>query len=71
MSKEDIEASRNIEIKAKFNTIEEFNEAIEIAKNLTKPDNGEIIEQHDVFFNVNNGRLKIRYLKVNIKNTKI
>lgn len=56
-------SSRNIEIKAKVGSNEEFKRRVEIGKKLTGT-GGEIIEQHDVFYNVTNGRLKLRYLKV-------
>lgn len=52
---------RNIEIKAKLADEHELNEKIEIAKQLTGEKEGEILIQHDVFFNVPNGRLKLRY----------
>lgn len=51
---------RNIEIKAKITNESEFNEKVEIAKKLTGK-NPEKINQHDVFFKVSNGRLKLRY----------
>jgi hypothetical protein len=51
---------RNIEIKAKFADKAEFDNKISIAKQLTGSD-GEILIQHDVFFTVPNGRLKLRY----------
>lgn len=53
---------RNIEIKAKVGSDEEFEKRIQIAKDLTKTE-PELIEQRDVFFNSQNGRLKLRYLK--------
>ena len=52
---------RNIEIKAKIANEKEFNEKVEIAKQLTGEKNAEIIVQHDVFFKVPIGRLKLRY----------
>jgi hypothetical protein len=52
---------RNIEIKAKINNDVEFNEKIEIAKKLTGKNEAEVIKQHDVFFEVTQGRLKLRY----------
>ena len=51
---------RNIEIKAKL-TQQEFEEKLEIAKDLTGQTQPEILNQHDVFFKVPNGRLKLRY----------
>lgn len=51
---------RNIEIKAKLADISEFEEKIRIAKELTGQ-HGEVIVQHDVFFKVPNGRLKMRF----------
>lgn len=53
------ETKRNIEIKARIGSNEEFQRRIDIAKELTKTD-GEILPQHDTFFNVPNGRLKLR-----------
>lgn len=52
---------RNIEIKAKLADEKEFNEKVEIAVMLTGDQSAEIIEQHDVFFKVPMGRLKLRY----------
>lgn len=52
---------RNIEIKAKLANEREFNDKVEIAKQLTGEMKAEIIEQHDVFFKVPIGRLKLRY----------
>lgn len=51
---------RNVEIKAKILDAVSFEEKVEIAKKLTGTD-GETIVQHDVFFKVPNGRLKMRY----------
>ena len=59
------ETLRNIEIKAQLHSQEEFLEKCEIAEELTSK-KAEIIPQHDVFFNVTNGRLKLRYLEVNL-----
>ncbi|XP_013100726.2 uncharacterized protein LOC106082645 [Stomoxys calcitrans] len=53
---------RNIEIKARVGSDEEFTKRVEIAKTLTKS-NGEVIVQRDVFFNSQSGRLKLRYLQ--------
>ena len=53
-------SKRNIEIKAKL-TQKEFEEKVEIAKNLTGQTQPDILNQHDVFFKVPNGRLKLRY----------
>lgn len=52
---------RNIEIKAKIANETEFNEKVEIAKKLTGEKEAEIINQHDVFFKVPQGRLKLRF----------
>lgn len=52
---------RNIEIKAKLSDDLEFYEKIEIAKRLTGKSEAEVIKQHDVFFKVTQGRLKLRY----------
>lgn len=54
---------RNIEIKARIQNEAEYKQRVDIAKELTNTD-GEIIPQRDVFFNVTNGRLKLRYLTV-------
>lgn len=54
--------SRNIEIKAQIDGPEAFLRRVEIARQLTGTD-GEIIKQHDVFFNAERGRLKLRYLE--------
>nr|XP_019533946.2 uncharacterized protein LOC109405348 [Aedes albopictus] len=54
--------SRNIEIKAQIAGPEAFQRKVEIARQLTGTD-GEIIKQHDVFFNAERGRLKLRYLE--------
>ncbi|XP_073847092.1 uncharacterized protein [Musca autumnalis] len=55
---------RNIEIKARVGSDEEFARRVEIAKNLTKSESeGETIVQRDVFFNSQSGRLKLRYLQ--------
>lgn len=55
--------SRNIEIKARLGNDEQFDRRVKIARKLTLTD-GEIIHQRDVFYNVAEGRLKLRYLKV-------
>lgn len=62
----DIPDKRNIEIKARIQDAAEYKKRVDIAKDLTKTD-GEIIPQRDVFFNVTNGRLKLRYLTVKTK----
>lgn len=54
---------RNIEIKARIANDAEFEKRVQIAKELTGG-NGELLPQHDVFFNVTNGRLKLRYQQV-------
>lgn len=56
-------ASRNIEIKARLGSDEEFEKRVKIARHLTGTD-GQIIEQHDIFYNVREGRLKLRFLIV-------
>lgn len=58
-----VEESRNIEIKARLGSDDEYNRRVTIAKQLVGNE-GEIIVQRDVFYNVSNGRLKLRYLKV-------
>lgn len=55
---------RNIEIKARLANATEYERRVEIAKKLTQT-TGEIIKQHDVFYKVTNGRLKLRYVQVN------
>lgn len=59
------ENKRNIEIKARIHSAAEYERRVEIAKKLTNTD-GEIIPQHDIFYKVPNGRLKLRFQKVNI-----
>ncbi|XP_055632796.1 uncharacterized protein LOC129773225 [Toxorhynchites rutilus septentrionalis] len=54
--------SRNVEIKARLSDEECFQRKVDIAKKLTGS-SGEIIKQHDVFFNSLKGRLKLRYLE--------
>ncbi|XP_059620768.1 uncharacterized protein LOC132264544 [Phlebotomus argentipes] len=54
--------SRNVEVKARMGSDENFNRCVEIAKKLCSSE-GEVIKQHDVFFNVTNGRLKLRFLE--------
>ncbi|XP_058444395.1 uncharacterized protein LOC131426018 [Malaya genurostris] len=55
-------ASRNIEIKATIQDEESFRRMVKIAEQLTGS-SGEVIKQHDVFFNAQKGRLKLRYLE--------
>ncbi|XP_055387180.1 uncharacterized protein LOC129615824 [Condylostylus longicornis] len=55
-------SERNVEIKAKIGSDEEFQKRIDIAKNLTSSI-GELIIQRDVFFKSQSGRLKLRYLQ--------
>ncbi|XP_037919754.1 uncharacterized protein LOC119657070 [Hermetia illucens] len=57
----DPESSRNVEIKARLGSDENYKAAVEIARNLTSTD-GEVIKQRDVFFNSREGRLKLRYM---------
>lgn len=52
---------RNVEIKARFNSPEQFESAVAIAKKLSGDENGVILVQRDVFFNSTTGRLKLRY----------
>lgn len=63
---EAVNASRNIEIKARIGDNVQFERKIEIAKKLTN--NYTVIKQRDVFFNVTSGRLKLRFLEVNNNN---
>ncbi|KAM7342818.1 uncharacterized protein ACRADG_010099 [Cochliomyia hominivorax] len=53
---------RNIEIKARIRSDEEFERRVAIAKKLTNSE-GELIVQRDVFFNTQQGRFKLRYLQ--------
>lgn len=62
LQKMEIPSERNIEIKARINSASDFERKIKIAKDLTQQ-TGEIIKQHDVFFNAKSGRLKLRYLE--------
>lgn len=55
------ECKRNIEIKAKLEDEKEFNEKVIIAQELTGQSKSDILHQHDVFFKVPIGRLKLRY----------
>lgn len=50
---------QNIEIKARVANDAAFEKRIEIAKTLTSTA-GQVLEQHDVFYKVSNGRLKLR-----------
>lgn len=50
---------RNIEIKARIADDADYENRVEIAKNLTNTA-GEVLNQRDVFYNVSNGRLKLR-----------
>lgn len=54
--------SRNIEIKARLGSDEQFERRVQIARDLTSTQ-GQLIVQHDVFYNVTEGRLKLRFLK--------
>ncbi|XP_055522528.1 uncharacterized protein LOC129716716 [Wyeomyia smithii] len=54
--------SRNVEIKASIGDEKAFRRKVSIAEQLTG-NGGEIIKQHDVFFNAQKGRLKLRYLE--------
>lgn len=50
---------RNVEIKARLADDAAYDKRVEIAKQLTNTD-GMILNQRDVFYKVNNGRLKLR-----------
>lgn len=50
---------RNIEIKARLADEAAYEKRVAIAKKLTNTD-GMILNQRDVFYKVNNGRLKLR-----------
>lgn len=50
---------RNIEIKARIADESGYEKRVEIAKKLTKT-TGKILNQRDVFYKANNGRLKLR-----------
>lgn len=53
---------RNVEIKA---TVKELNKLLERARALSGK-NDEIIKQHDTFYKVHNGRLKLRRFEVSL-----
>ncbi|XP_055585809.1 probable histone-lysine N-methyltransferase set-23 isoform X1 [Uranotaenia lowii] len=61
-SQEEATPSRNIEIKAQVGDKEAFQKKVAIAEGLTGA-KAEVIKQHDVFFNSQKGRLKLRYLE--------
>lgn len=50
---------RNIEIKARIPDENEFQRRVTVAKDLCN-DNGELLKQHDIFYKVDTGRLKLR-----------
>lgn len=50
---------RNVEIKARLADDAAYEKRVEIAKKLTNTD-GMILNQRDVFYKVNTGRLKLR-----------
>lgn len=50
---------RNIEIKARIPDEVEFQRRVTVAKDLCT-ENGELLKQHDIFYEVNTGRLKLR-----------
>ncbi|XP_072386576.1 adenylate cyclase CyaB [Diabrotica undecimpunctata] len=54
-----IKMSRNVEIKAKVHNLDDI---VNRAKSLN-PIKSEIIQQHDTFYNVSHGRLKLRKFK--------
>ena len=54
---------RNIEIKARVGSDEEFQRRLEIAKKLTNSSSGQLLVQRDVFFNTKDGRFKLRYVQ--------
>lgn len=56
---------RNIEIKARIANDAGYEKRVDIAKFITKT-TGKVLEQRDVFYNVPNGRLKLR-VQVTIK----
>lgn len=53
-------SKRNIEIKARIPGDIEFERRVNVAKELCGGD-GELLKQHDIFYNVNEGRLKLRF----------
>lgn len=57
--------SRNIEIKARLSAEGRFEELVERARKLTGT-NGQLFYQHDVYYKVAEGRLKLRFLQVYI-----
>lgn len=52
-------SKRNVEIKARIADDIEFDRRVQIAKDLCNTD-GELLKQHDIFYKVNDGRLKLR-----------
>lgn len=53
---------RNIEIKAELSDKNEFDRMVKVAENICdKTSKSEVLKQRDVFFNVEFGRLKLRY----------
>ncbi|KAI8124500.1 hypothetical protein FF38_12398 [Lucilia cuprina] len=57
---------RNIEIKARIGSDEEFEKRMAIAKKLTNSD-GELIVESDVFISSQSGRFKLRYIQPPIR----
>lgn len=52
---------RNIEIKAEIADDKEFQRKVSIASKICDNETSDILNQRDVFFQVPNGRLKMRY----------
>lgn len=52
-------SKRNVEIKARIADDAEFDRRVQIAKDLCNTE-GELLKQHDIFYKVNDGRLKLR-----------
>ena len=57
--------AKNVEVKAQILSQEEYDRKLTIARSLTGT-MGETLKQHDVFFNSQNGMLKLRYIEVQI-----
>lgn len=52
---------RNVEIKARFFSLDQFQAAVKVAQKLSGNEKGDTLVQRDIFFNSTTGRLKLRY----------